>query len=168
MYTSRFRRHLVNYPNFLAFRILWRSLARTLAEGTRVFKVSSFMHNSASPSTCSALGDKSKVLKRKIKVFKAKLSGLNTIRSKKVNVFRYFAPKVHFQLGTFVRWGIKRKMYQNTVLRIVGSCHSIWGFFSFKSRTYYLVRTGYYLTLKIIGKCLNTPPSSSTLEHLRK
>ena len=52
---------------------------------------------------------KSKELKRKIKVFKAKLSGLNIIRSKNVNVFRYFAPKVHFQLGTFVRWVNQKK-----------------------------------------------------------
>ena len=63
LYRSRFGRHFVNYPNFRAFikssfRTLWRSLARTPAGGTRVFRVSSFMRNSASPSTCSALGVK--------------------------------------------------------------------------------------------------------------
>ena len=63
LYRSRFGRHFVNYPNFRAFikssfRTLWRSLARTPAGGTRVFSVSSFMRNSASPSTCSALGVK--------------------------------------------------------------------------------------------------------------
>ena len=52
---------------------------------------------------------KSKELKKEIKVFKAKLSGLNIIRSINVNVFRYFAPKVHFQLGTFVRWVNQKK-----------------------------------------------------------
>ena len=52
LYRSRFGRHFVNYPNFRAFikssfRTLWRSLARTPAGGTRVFRVSSFMRNSA-------------------------------------------------------------------------------------------------------------------------
>ena len=56
LYRSRFGRHFVNYPNFSAFikssfRTLWRRLARTPAGGTRVFRVSSFMHN----RTCSAL-----------------------------------------------------------------------------------------------------------------
>ena len=69
LYRSCFSRHFVNYPNFRAFikssfRTLWRSLARTPAGGTRVFRVSSFMHNSASPSTCSALGVKSKELRK--------------------------------------------------------------------------------------------------------
>ena len=52
---------------------------------------------------------KSKELKKEIKVFKAKLSGLNIIRSENVNVSSCFAPKVHFQLGTFVRWVNQKK-----------------------------------------------------------
>ena len=54
-----------------SFLILCRSLARTPAGGTRVFNVSSFMHNSASPSTCSALE-----LKKKYRVKKGKLKFL--------------------------------------------------------------------------------------------
>ena len=65
------------------------------------------MHNSASPSTSSAFGVESKDLRKES--LRAKLSGLNIIRSKNVNVFRYFASKVHFQLGTFVIWVNQRK-----------------------------------------------------------
>ena len=82
---------------------------------------------------------KSKELKRKIKVFKAKLSGLNIIRSKNVNVFRYFAPKVHFQLGTFVRWVNQKKdesEHRFTNCRLGAQYMRF--FFSFKSTTHYL------------------------------
>ena len=44
---------------------------------------------------------KSKELRKEIEVCKAKLSGLNIIRSQNVNVFCFFAPKENFQLGNF-------------------------------------------------------------------